>query len=320
MTLPSSKTFIDNLITELSIQSAQQSEPQPQTSNRGHGNTTNNSNPLSTLPPKTQSKIKPIILTLHCLFPNDFLPALNILDRNLVHALSVETDTAAANTETAEAEAETEAEPADNHAIVADLSADTATNNTASHRNTCPDRDQGQSQHNGIFLVKSASTVPVQPPAQPSGPGPGQAQTQTQTPSAAGPSPSSGTEKSYEVRLQAWNCTCPGFTLSAFNKYNNNNNNDTTPFYGDGIPFQGLAETGTSPGRDMEMQMEMSTSYPFGGNLTLQSQDQGGNVPVPVCRHILACLLFVRCPFFGGGFWRGVSVEEMAGWCAGWGG
>lgn len=42
------------------------------------------SNPLASLPPETLAKVKPLLLTLHCLFPNEFLLALDILDRKLV--------------------------------------------------------------------------------------------------------------------------------------------------------------------------------------------------------------------------------------------
>ena len=46
----------------------------------------------------------------------------------------------------------------------------------------------------------------------------------------------------------------------------------------------------------------------------------GDGMP-PVCKHLLACVLAERCKGLFGGFVeeRDVSVEEAAGWAAGWG-
>jgi hypothetical protein len=64
-----------------------------------------------------------------------------------------------------------------------------------------------------------------------------------------------------------------------------------------------------------------SAVYPFGGTLTCPTDRDSP----PACKHILACVLFARCPGLfgdGGDDGRGVdvSMEELAGWCAGWGG
>lgn len=100
----------------------------------------------------------------------------------------------------------------------------------------------------------------------------------------------------YEVRLRGWNCTCPAFIFASFaaledndavreghNKCDEDNNVDVGKFFG------GLV---MGEGRD-----------------------------VPVCKHILACLLVE----LGGGFEdfveeREVGEDELAGWAAGWGG
>jgi hypothetical protein len=51
--------------------------------------------------------------------------------------------------------------------------------------------------------------------------------------------------------------------------------------------------------------------WKFGG-LTL-----GGDIPV--CKHLLACVLVEYCDLFAGFVEeREVSVEELAGWAAGW--
>jgi len=55
-------------------------------------------------------------------------------------------------------------------------------------------------------------------------------------------------------------------------------------------------------------------SWEFGG----LSRGAGA---APVCKHLLACVLVERCEVFAGCVdEREVSVEELAGWAAGWGG
>lgn len=59
--------------------------------------------------------------------------------------------------------------------------------------------------------------------------------------------------------------------------------------------------------------------YPFGGSLT---RDTVVSQTPPLCKHLLACVLAVRCPaLFGGGVEeRDVGAGELGGWCAGWAG
>jgi hypothetical protein len=70
--------------------------------------------------------------------------------------------------------------------------------------------------------------------------------------------------------------------------------------------------------RDANANANVLPVYPFGGTLT-RDTDKGSP---PACKHILACILFARCPGLFGQYGDGklVSLEEMAGWCAGWGG
>ncbi|KAJ5164730.1 uncharacterized protein N7500_006560 [Penicillium coprophilum] len=154
------------------------------------------------------SNLKPLMLTLHCLFPNDFLPALDILDRKLVRR------------------------------IISD----------------CAETED-------VFIVISAA-------------------------------PSLASQKGYEVRLRAWNCSCPTFTLSAYR--------DQSPM--------------NDPANEQNQ-----LPYSFGGTLARGT----ARVSPPTCKHILACILHVRCPELFGVDGDGrfpVSMEELAGWCAGWGG
>lgn len=99
---------------------------------------------------------------------------------------------------------------------------------------------------------------------------------------------------SYEVRLGAWNCSCPAFAFSAFPPLHPE---PPVPVY--------------EPDSDGEAERG---GWSFGGS------SLGDGIP-PVCKHLLACVLAERCPGLLGGCVeeRVVSVEEAAGWAAGWG-
>jgi hypothetical protein len=103
----------------------------------------------------------------------------------------------------------------------------------------------------------------------------------------------------YEVRPLAWNCSCPAFAFAAFPSTNSSiilpQHAPTTAHEADEATGQG--------------------EWTFGG-LSL------GEEGIPVCKHLLACVLVERCAgLFGAGIEeRVVSREEFAGWCAGWGG
>ncbi|KAJ5216774.1 hypothetical protein N7468_009782 [Penicillium chermesinum] len=227
MAPPSLPRFVDQLITELiachdpnaSIDDARDAQAQ---------------NFLSTIAGPQLAQAKSLMLTLHCLFPNDLLPALDILDRRLVRRL-----------------------------VRADR--------------TMADQRPRTEDTEDIFLVMSASSIPQ----------PGASST-THVP-----------EKGYEVRLDAWNCTCPTFTLSAFRDLQTRAS----------LPV----ESPSNP--DMWWDQDEPRRYPFGGTLACAID----LASPPVCKHVLASLLFARSPQLGG---RGenlclVSAEELAGWCAG---
>lgn len=94
--LPSSRQLITSIISELANY-----HPTPTTaigvvptpSKNASATTTGTLQPaqnrLSKLSEEELSRVKPLLLTLHCLFPNEFLLALDILDRRLVRKLAV---------------------------------------------------------------------------------------------------------------------------------------------------------------------------------------------------------------------------------------
>ncbi|KAJ5156502.1 hypothetical protein N7492_009305 [Penicillium capsulatum] len=255
--LPSSASFVDTLIDEIAhIKSSpganvnDQEPPRPSTAPPEQ----RAQNVLAGLSTWETAKIKPMILTLHCLFPNDLLPALDILDRRLVHHLLNEDTVHAA------------AAPTD-IAMAAEQSKEPETS-AADHYLTRREQD--------VFLVTSASALPPHPP---------------------GTSPTHDQDRSYEVRLRAWNCSCPTFAFSAFR--------DLT------------SRLDVSP-ESSALDTSVVYSFPFGGTLPCATD----RIAPPVCKHILACVLFARCPGLFGheDGTRRVSREELAGWCAGWGG
>ena len=104
---------------------------------------------------------------------------------------------------------------------------------------------------------------------------------------------------SYEVRLQAWNCSCAAFAFAAFS-------GDCDDDHDSQREVAGRLDSG---GNDEKIMGKWRM-----GGLTL---DEG----VPLCKHLLACVLAERIEGLGAFIEnRVVSREEMAGWAAGWGG
>lgn len=97
----------------------------------------------------------------------------------------------------------------------------------------------------------------------------------------------------YEVRLTAWTCSCPAFAFSAF-------------------PATDTRAAHENKGKQGNSNDTHELSWLFGG-LTLGTD-------MPVCKHLLACTLVEHCaPFSAFVEERQVSLEELAGWAAGWG-
>lgn len=101
---------------------------------------------------------------------------------------------------------------------------------------------------------------------------------------------------SYEVRLNSWSCSCPAFAFAAFPSDEPTAEQRSSHSH---------ASHGHADGSGNE-------DWTFGG-LTLGAD-------MPVCKHLLACVLVERCETFSSfATEQEVSVEELAGWTAGWG-
>lgn len=108
----------------------------------------------------------------------------------------------------------------------------------------------------------------------------------------------SGSGLVYAVRLEAWNCSCAAFAFEAYPGGSR---------FGDHAPWLNL-DDGDSDGDGDE-----GAEWEFGG-LGLDGKT-GEAGKVPICKHLLACLLAERWDGMLGGYVKEKEVgrEEMAG-------
>ncbi|KAF2640951.1 hypothetical protein P280DRAFT_518291 [Massarina eburnea CBS 473.64] len=228
---PSSRVFVTQLLDSL------RAVPLPPQDAADSTRTITASNTLTRAP----ESVRKLLLALHVLFPNEVLPALDLLDRRLVTRLRVQ---------------------------------------------RCPPNLSDDAEHT-IYYVRSAQT---------------RSSRFTTT---------HETQTSYQVRLEAWNCSCPAFAFSAFPPISTSKTSTipATISVPDTLP--------TSPSSTQE--------WSFGGlslDTSMGTGDASTTSPLPpVCKHLLACVLVDRCaPLFGAFVEeRVVDVEEACGWAAGWG-
>ena len=119
---------------------------------------------------------------------------------------------------------------------------------------------------------------------------------------------------SYEVRTRGWGCSCKAFAFAAFSATAMTDGGGGYVGYGD----WGGGGEGDGDGDEMlpdgdEEGGGESGEWTWGGWM--------GEGDVPLCKHLLACVLAERWTVAGGMVEeREVGREEMAGWAAGWGG
>jgi hypothetical protein len=266
-------------------------------------------NPLNS----ASESVRKQLLTLHVLFPNEFLPALDLLDRRLVTRFRIRRNPLGETTATV-GSGERERERERNT---------TEARSDAHRRGNLPGTtvEQGGGPNTEAMDVDTPASQPPEPP---------RAGTMEVLPQQTSETPSNkdvlaqtqphntdtlyyvrsaqqrtsrfnttyDTTTSYEVRLRAWNCSCPAFAFSAFPSVH------PEPSVSRYNEAEGVTK-GVVDSKDLE--------WVFGG------VSLGEGMP-PVCKHLLACVLVERCGMFGGFVEeRDVSVEEAAGWAAGWG-
>jgi len=213
-------------------------------------------NPLGAVDDATKKKL----LSLQVLYPNEYLPALDLLDRGLVTRFVVDDGVDGIQRRGGGA-----AVHRMNERTELSTSANRDTPMLDSPINPSPKPELSRNPHNTIFYVRSA-----------------------QQQRSSRYSTSYDTTQSYEVRLLAWNCTCPAFAFAAYPSNYADHDAQHDEMRGDEDNFGGVS--------------------------------LGSGMP-PVCKHLLACVLVEKCKGLFGGYVteRVVGVEEAAGWAAGWG-
>jgi hypothetical protein len=210
---------------------------------------------LSSLSRQDLKSAKSISTTLHFLFPHEFLPALDLLDRKLVTQLR----------------------------LMPPAVKDQGTVGSHPPQHTGPATGTEQTTWE-VFYVRSASATASS------------SKSKSRYRRVYNPA---GTY--YEVRLDAWNCTCPAFAYSALGGALDLNQDQTRP-----------------EDEDDQTSSEMegaSKEWRFGGTLTREGTG------APICKHILAATLGKGLPgLFGNGVEKKeVTAAEAAGWGGGWG-
>lgn len=121
----------------------------------------------------------------------------------------------------------------------------------------------------------------------------------------------------YEVRLDSWNCSCPAFSIDAFqgltDLHDDDDNDDRT---GVGSMHLTTEQQGQSESRLSAADESEETHWRMGGTATLAML--GGT---PICKHILAAALGKAAPkLFSLGVTETIaSLQQLAGWGGGWG-
>ncbi|KAF2840385.1 hypothetical protein M501DRAFT_1015440 [Patellaria atrata CBS 101060] len=302
--LPTTRAFLTSLISSL---------PAPQSS-------TSSTNPLRDLP--TSSNSRNTLLTLHVLFPTEFLPALDLLDRGLVTRYRIQVD---ANTGVKSGDKgpgtekndpdglndnKVDGNPQDDSLarrgddnlggdeIGGDYGAlitEQATITTSATGVLDPDIepkkeershiDQREEDDQGliVYYVRSAQPKPTHQ----------RSQSRFYDPSAV----------TYEVRLGAWNCSCPAFAFAAFPAASASPISATFP------PATSIIPQEENMGGDGKVNDE--PDWMFGGISN----------GIAVCKHLFACILAEKCPLFKGSVEeKMIGIEEAAGMAAGWAG
>ncbi|KAF1844769.1 uncharacterized protein K460DRAFT_365729 [Cucurbitaria berberidis CBS 394.84] len=287
--LPSSRAFVTQLLNSLSALSQHTADAAEE------------STLLSAVPDETKKQL----LSLQVLFPSEFIPALDLLDRRLVTRFHIGSDTQQSTIDVGlEAELnhhgdiqyqqENRVQTGDEPMKDADHEAITTPAFKASIRNPTDKQTEDQTivdvptqgdntptdQQSKVYYVRSAQQR------------------------SSRYSTSYDTTSSYEVRLQAWNCSCPAFAFSAFPAVHPE---PPATLYSPANVADATVEQQTTG-------QEEHVGWTFGG------VGLGDGMP-PVCKHLLACVLAERCSGLFGAFIeeRHVSVEEAAGRAAGWG-
>ena len=222
--------------------------------------------------------LKPLLITLHCMFPHVLLPALDVLDRRLVVRRNLGRSSSAARPEVANA---------------------------------------GSGVYDAAG-VESGSEPGVHPngpvPAQP---GAAYYVRSSQLRRRGGGGLDGDTAAMHhEVRLRAWNCSCAGFAFAALGSDGEDaaarRRGQERESRG---PNRGADGPSDASGCGDSMSPPAS---PRGRPRGFGGLRRTGNAPVPLCKHLLACYLLENWPMIAEAAPGLMHGDEAAGWAAGW--
>jgi hypothetical protein len=324
MSLPPSRTFVTKLLNSLP-----QLPPSPAGTD-ANVNATNPAAPSGNVLASVPEGVRKKLLALHVLFPNECLPALDLLDRRLVSRFLIRRKPIDGAAPLGATVAEDAAQATSDLRVVVEkdgarLSPDVATEEaqqprtqretsalytvTAAGRVGSPDAVLGSGVRDPVPLTDFTTQLPQIPIDQARRiEGDGRlAYGDTVYYVRSAQQRSSRHHSSYEsvsvyeVRLKSWNCSCPAFAFSAFPS-------SLSPVATHFDLKDRILEDAAAAAEGME-----DGGWAFGGT------SLGESMP-PVCKHLLACVLVERVAMFRGYVEETtVSVEEAAGWAAGWG-
>jgi hypothetical protein len=280
--LPTSRTFITQLFYSLSTL------PSDQAAAATNDNAETNTNPLNNLSDATRKQL----LSFQVVFPTEFVPALDLLDRRLVTRFHIRNEEQVAELKTV---VDAGDQQQDVH-MMPGTTVEPTDKDKINHLNN--------DSNSTIYYVRSA-------------------QQQRSSRFAT----SYDTTTYYQVRLRAWNCSCPAFAFSAFPA---TTTTVTTRHVGNEEEEEAAAvHTPLHNNNNSTIQQEVNNNKDSNNNNADNKWIFGGislvgketTQPPPVCKHLLACVFVERCKGLFGGFVedREVGVEEAAGWAAGWG-
>lgn len=307
-----------------------------------------------TLPRNEPIFEKPYLLTLHALFPTTLLPALDLLDRRLITRLELsETQSNVAtqlenNDKSGSTNARQQASPGGDGGIefpqlearvegvqasaaAAAGSAAVATSTRQANSFADPIGNQHKTKHNQnrVYYVRSSQ--------------PSSSSTRYSRSSRRSRAWQHGLEgKSYEVRTLAWSCSCAAFAFAAFSHayrrhaaegggLGGNADGDGRGYGDDGADNQHVwyeeEEGGDGKGeeRNEDVGVDEGGRVNWGGLMASYGQglkagrdESRHHAPLPLCKHLLACVLAE--------WWgeagelverRRVEKGELGGWAAG---
>lgn len=279
----------------------------------------------------TRDIAKPFLLTLHALFPSTLLPALDLLDRQLVsrHVLAERPETLSIGLGptigvTASQTPSGRDSLSDEFAINPDVSNESPVAEASPIGNRGPDPPPVSK---GVTTYQ-ISTTPRHTYCVKSSEWRHSAKQRHYSGYSTGAGGLYNSDKSYEVRPWAWSCTCAAFAFAAHNHevgndtgYELHDDDDDKGMLGIENAVRGrYSEDGDRREEEIDG-AEQADGKRWGGLMGFYGDREGRRGDAPLCKHLLACVLAE--------WWdeardlvevKHVGREEMAGWAAGWGG